>query len=107
MLRVAGGVLERLVVKKVLPQASELQPSMHGEVQLVILVDHEGKVACAAGLQGEASLITLSIRAVKQWKFKPYVHAGNKWSYDGSVYFHYSDGKVVADFLSHKTLSGH
>ena len=107
ILRVVGEALERMNVKKVLPPTSDLQPSMRGDVQLLILVDHEGSVACAAGLRGEAALIELSTKAVKQWKLKPFVDAGKPWVYDGIVYFYYGDGKVVAGFLPHNALSGH
>ncbi|MGA8538558.1 MAG: TonB family protein, partial [Terriglobales bacterium] len=56
---------------------AEMRPGeAQGTVLLKEIVDENGKVAGVRLLDGNAALATAAIKAIKQWRYRPYIHDG-------------------------------
>ncbi len=76
--RVPESFAHGLVVKKVdpvYPQAAR-SAKLQGTVVLRVIVSKSGDVQSAIPQSGEAALRSAAVEAVKQWKYKPYLLAG-------------------------------
>jgi len=73
--RVSEGVARALLVKKVEP---EYPGDVHvqGSVVLKALIDSNGNVENLTVVSGHPMLIPAAIKAVKQWRYKPYIFNG-------------------------------
>ena len=76
--RVSSGVLAGLVIKKVQPDYPILarQSRLQGHVLLIIEIDKDGNVEDVKLVSGHPDLAPAAIKAVKQWKYKPYLLNG-------------------------------
>jgi len=76
--RVSSGVAAVLIVKKVDPKYPEdaRQARIQGQVVLQATIDKEGNVAELNLVSGHPLLAPEAIKAVKQWKYKPYLLDG-------------------------------
>jgi hypothetical protein len=102
MYRVGATVLQRMARSESLPRASELPKDKDAEVDVAILIDQHGLVVCAAAFSGDPAFVEASVKAARQWKFKPSVLDGRPIVVSGNLYFHYSKGKVVAGFAPYQ-----
>jgi len=91
-----------MVLKRRLPQASELPKNTGSDANVAIMIDQNGSVACAAGFSGDPALIEAGIKAARQWKFKAYVLDGRPIVIGANLYFHVSKGSVVAGFAPYE-----
>jgi TonB family protein len=73
--RVSQGVEERLSLKKVPPKYPEEARSdrVQGTVLLRVIVSKQGNVAEIGLISGHPELAPAAIKAVKQWKYRPYL----------------------------------
>jgi TonB family protein len=73
--RVSEGVSRALLIKKVAPDYPEAarQVRVQGAIVLQALIDKDGNVAEVSLVSGHPMLAPAAIRAVKQWKYKPYL----------------------------------
>ncbi|MFZ3340134.1 MAG: energy transducer TonB [Terriglobales bacterium] len=76
--RISPGVATGLLVKKVTPEypADARQARIQGTVILQAVIDKDGNVADLSLVSGHPMLAPAAIRAVKQWKYKPYLLNG-------------------------------
>jgi protein TonB len=51
-------------------------PAAQGTMVLKVVIDATGKVAGARLVEGDAALASTAIKAVKQWRYRPYVRNG-------------------------------
>ena len=58
-----------------------------GLITVFVLVDTEGKVACALTKSGNPLLRVASVQAAKKWQFEPYVKNGKAVAYAGVLSF--------------------
>lgn len=52
------------------------EQGVNGRVVVRILIDKQGTVISATGLEGNPALVDCTLKAVKQWKFRPYLLNG-------------------------------
>jgi periplasmic protein TonB len=85
--RVASGVANSLLLHSVEPRYPEeaRRQHLHGDVRLEILIDKEGKVASVKTLSGEPILVDAAIKAVKQWRYRPYLLNGDPVEVESTV----------------------
>ena len=85
-------VADDSVVRRVRPVYPKLarQKKAHGPVLLRVVVDKEGRVDTVQVLEGSTLLAQSAVDAVKQWRYRPYLHRGE------AVVF---QTKVSVDFL--------
>lgn len=76
----------------VAPQTPPLARSarIEGYLQLDILVDENGKVACIRVVSGHPLLVPSAIEATKEWTFRPRKQGGKKVSFYGHLHLHFS-----------------
>ena len=76
--RVSAGVASGLVVKKVPPHYPEEARRQHiqGTVILQAKISKEGDVAELSVISGDPMLVEEAMKAVKKWKYKPYLLQG-------------------------------
>jgi hypothetical protein len=98
MIRLSPKVAEGLVLKKVMPDVSDLKSSKNSEVRVLFEISEAGTVDWAAGIEGNRSLFERSTKAMRQWQFKPYLVNGRPFRVDSSIYFYFSEDKVEAKF---------
>jgi TonB family protein len=77
-LRVSSGVADRMKIHDVQPEYPHAAKISHisGDVLLRALIDREGHISKLEALSGHPLLVESAIKAVKQWKYKPYVLNG-------------------------------
>lgn len=83
-------------MRKVLPEASDVESVKTADIEVRIVIDREGAVVCAGGTAAEPDLFEQSVAAARQWKFKPYELKGKAVVVESSIIFHFSNGKVGA-----------
>jgi len=71
-------VADDSVVRRVRPVYPKLarQKKAHGPVLLRVVVDKEGRVDTVQVLEGSTLLAQSAVDAVKQWRYRPYLHHG-------------------------------
>jgi len=76
--RVSSRVMGELVIKKVAPQYPEEARRAHiqGTVLLQVVVSKNGTVEDVQLISGPPELTEAAIKAVKHWKYKPYLLQG-------------------------------
>jgi len=76
--RVSEKVSQRLLIKRVQPQYPEfaLAERIQGEVVLKALIGKDGEVKELTLVSGSPVLAPAALKAVKQWKYKPYLLNG-------------------------------
>ncbi len=98
-IRISPGVLETFVSKRVLPETHDLKIKKEQQVFVQILVDGEGKVACARILDlpdssSDPILISKSLDAAKNWQFRPYYLNQQPVIAEATMTFRYKGSKV-------------
>ena len=73
--RISQGVSQGLLVTKVAPvyPPSALQLRKEGSVELLATVSKTGAIDKVKVLSGDASLAAAAVKAVRQWKYRPYL----------------------------------
>ena len=91
-IRVSSGVSQQLVVKKVPPQYPQdaREQNIQGAVILQATIDKEGNVSKLELISGHPLLAPAAIEAVKQWKYKPYMLAGNSLEVETQIQVNFS-----------------
>ena len=77
--RVSTKVSEALLIKKVNPEYPPIARQKHieGVVVLTAVINARGDVQDLSVLSGDPLLVSAATEAVKQWKYKPYLLAGD------------------------------
>ena len=77
-LRVSSGVAEGLKTHDVTPKypREAREKGIQGDVLLQATIDTKGNITNLNAVQGDPILVEASIKAVKQWRYKPYVLNG-------------------------------
>ena len=66
---------------------------LRGEVQLDLLIDEQGKVACAQAIRGHPIAIASAMSTIRGWEFKPFVRAGSRRPVLGHLTIAYDVGR--------------
>jgi len=84
---ISSKAAEQLLAQRVPPKYPvEARPQgAQGTVVLKEVVDENGKVAGVRLVEGNATLATAAIKAVKQWRYRPYVHDGKAQPFQTDV----------------------
>jgi protein TonB len=74
VVKVSQGVTQGLILKRVQPVYPQqaLQMRVHGSVLLQAEISKTGNITNVKVLSGDAILASAAVRAVSQWKYKPY-----------------------------------
>jgi protein TonB len=85
--RVSQGVSTGLIVKKVQPKypPKARQNGIQGTVVLRALIGKEGDIVDLSVVSGDPLLVKSAVKAVKQWKYKPYLLQGNPVEVDTEI----------------------
>jgi periplasmic protein TonB len=72
---VVQGVSQGLILKKVQPKYPEKarQNGIQGTVVLRAVISKEGDIVALSAVSGDPLLVKSAVKAVKQWKYKPYM----------------------------------
>lgn len=82
--RVSGGVMSGLLIKKVPPEyPSDVEAQ--GAVVLHAIIGADGKVQHLSVISGPDSLQALAMSAVQQWEYKPFMLNGQPTAVDTTV----------------------
>ncbi|HET9283141.1 MAG TPA: energy transducer TonB [Candidatus Angelobacter sp.] len=75
---ISGEAQQGLVLYSVIPQYPKKAQKKHiqGDVVLQVSIDKSGNVTAVKTVQGEPILADAAVKAVKQWKYKPYLLNG-------------------------------
>jgi protein TonB len=86
-LRISSSVAEKLKTQDVSPTYPEEAKENHiqGDVMLQATIDTEGKVAELKVVTGHPILADAAVKAVKQWRYRPYILDGQPVSVDTTV----------------------
>ena len=90
-LRVSSGVADSLKVHHVQPEYPQAARISHitGDVILRAIIDREGQIAELTLLSGHPLLAESAIKAVKQWRYRPYILNGNPVLVETTIKVHY------------------
>ena len=85
--QLSKGDAQALLVKNIKPDYPPLAPraGIQGDVVMKALVDKEGNVEDVIYVSGHPMLAPAAIRAVKQWKYKPYVADGKPQRFETQI----------------------
>jgi protein TonB len=77
-IRISSGVAESLIRHKVNPVYPWDARVNHitGDVLIRIVIDRQGNVSNMTVIRGDPILIESAIKAIKQWKYRPYILNG-------------------------------
>jgi hypothetical protein len=56
-----------------------------GNIELLVVVDKQGKPICISVLRGHPILTSTAISSIKDWRFRPYAVKGKLKKYSGSL----------------------
>jgi Gram-negative bacterial TonB protein C-terminal len=78
VIRISSGVLHGLVQHAEVPKYPEeaLQSRTQGDVILKVVLDNSGKVILSAPVEGDLLLVAVSIDALRDFQFQPYLLNG-------------------------------
>jgi periplasmic protein TonB len=76
--RVSQGVMDSMKTRDVQPEYPNEAKKKHisGDVLLKAIIDREGHVAELTLISGNSILAESAVKAVKQWRYKPYILNG-------------------------------
>jgi protein TonB len=76
--RVSQGVLESIKTHDVQPEYPEKAREKHitGDVLLKATIGHDGRIAELTVISGDPILAKSAVKAVKQWRYQPYILNG-------------------------------
>ncbi|MGO9865131.1 MAG: energy transducer TonB [Terriglobales bacterium] len=86
-IRVSSGVTTGLLIKKVTPKYPEeaRRNLIQGTVVLQALIGRTGDVEDLTLISGDPSLAPAAIKAVKKWKYRPYMFRGDPVAVDTQI----------------------
>jgi protein TonB len=90
-IRVSSGVAEKQLRHNVDPvYPSEARRNyITGDVFLRIIIDRQGNVAEVYAVKGDAMLVESAVKAVKKWKYRPYILDGESVEMDAPILIKY------------------
>jgi protein TonB len=90
-IRVSSGVAEKQLRHKVDPVYPWDARVNHltGDVLIRIIIDQQGNVSNMTVIRGDPILIESVIKAVKQWKYRPYILNGEAIEMDAPILIKY------------------
>lgn len=93
-MRVSSGVTAGLLVKKVEPRYPQAAKAAHiqGTVVLHAVIDKMGNILGLEVVSGPIELVPSAARAVRQWKYTPYLLKGEPIELDTTIEIHYQLG---------------
>ncbi len=93
--RVSAGVAEGLLLEKVMPHYPAEAKSNHvqGQVVLRAIIDRTGQVKGLSAFEGPSLLVPVTIDAVKQWKYRPYLLNGQPVEIETTVVINFALSK--------------
>jgi TonB family protein len=96
-IRVSEGVLDSIVLKKVLPQAPWSNDKAHekGVVTISVLVDYDGTLKSASVISGDSVLADVATQAIRQWWFKPFVINGEPARVESRIIMKFSKKRAA------------
>ncbi|HVP64097.1 MAG TPA: energy transducer TonB [candidate division Zixibacteria bacterium] len=74
--RAPEDVLARHLVHRVEPVLAPEESHAEGTVVLAIVVGKDGKVIQVRGIEGDPKLVQSAIKAVREWRYEPYLLNG-------------------------------
>jgi periplasmic protein TonB len=76
--RISSGVADSLIRHKVDPvyPRKARKNDITGDVLVRIIIDRQGNVTNLAVIQGDPILVKSAVKAVKQWKYRPFILNG-------------------------------
>jgi len=85
--RVSQGVSQGLLIKRVQPKYPEKarENRIQGSVVLHAMISKAGDIADLSVVTGDPLLAKSAVKAVKQWKYKPYLLQGNPVEVDTEI----------------------
>jgi TonB family protein len=85
--RVSQGVTQGLIIKRVQPKypGKARENGIQGQVVLRAVINKQGDIADLAVVSGDPLLAKSAVKAVKQWKYKPYLLLGNPVEVDTEI----------------------
>ena len=89
---VARGVTTGLLIKRVTPEYPEKarRKRIQGTVVLHALINKEGDIVDLTTVSGDPLLTKAAIKAVKQWKYKPYFFQGKPVEVDTEIHVNFA-----------------
>ena len=90
--RISSGVALGLVIKKVTPEYPEdaLQSRIQGAVVVRAVIDKDGEIREVALVSGHPMLAPAAIKAVKKWKYRPYLLNGQPVEVETQIIVNFS-----------------
>jgi TonB family protein len=90
-LRISSGVADTMKIHDVQPEYPQDARINHitGDVVLHTIIDRDGRIAELTLLSGHAILAESAIKAVKQWRYRPYILNGNTVEVETTIKVHY------------------
>ncbi len=87
----AAPVMEGNLIHRVDPEypATAKAARVHGNVVIEALIDKSGNIARATVLSGPALLADSALKAVKQWKYRPYTQGGQPVEVESTITVHF------------------
>lgn len=90
-IRVSSGVADgqlRHKVKLAYPREAR-KNHITGDVFLRVIIDRQGNVAEVYAIEGDAMLVEPTVKAVKKWKYRPYIWDGEAIEMDAPIKIQY------------------
>jgi len=87
---VSEKILYGFRLRRVSPKVTDT-PNANGEVVLHLIVAKNGKPGRISLISGDPSLARSSVRAVKQWLFKPYIYNGEYVEMESDIHLRFPD----------------
>ncbi len=86
-----------LIEKKVVPDISDLKGRrLDSTIVVDVILDQDGRVACARAEGNDDVRASRSLDAAKQWKFRPYLLNGKPIPIQRQIVFVFENKKVAA-----------
>jgi hypothetical protein len=90
--RISWGVLDHIVVHRVLPQPPWSNEPGHeqGVVTIGVMLDYDGTLKTTSVVSGDPVLAEVATNAIKRWQFKPFVLGGQPLQVESQVAMKFS-----------------
>lgn len=102
--RIAQGVAEKMILHRVEPQYPQaaISSRVSGAIDVGFVIDKEGNTARVVALKpspepdaiNDPTMIAAVVKAVKEWKFKPYLVNGKPEAVETMFVFHLKLGEA-------------
>jgi len=85
--------MDRIIEREAIERPGLLgKNSLRGIVSIRILINKQGKVICAQGVDGHPMAIGAAIHSLRRWTFKPFIVSGEQKSVVGVLDLSYDFG---------------